>query len=88
MRKMDFNKITTGQLLLMLGLIIIIIPPILVSTAFWNALDFSNSGQIGDTIGGITSPFINSIGAILIFIALSTIIISKTYLTVTHTFFL
>jgi len=31
--------------------------------------DFTNTGQIGDTIGGITAPFINILNAILIYIA-------------------
>ena len=33
------------------------------------ALDFSNSGQIGDTIGGITAPFFNLIAAVLIYLS-------------------
>lgn len=33
---------------------------------FW---DFSNTGQIGDTIGGITAPIINLIGAFLVYIS-------------------
>ncbi len=33
------------------------------------AFDFSESGQIGDTIGGITAPFFNLIAAILIFLS-------------------
>lgn len=32
-------------------------------------LDFTETGQIGDTIGGITAPFINILNAILIYIA-------------------
>ncbi len=31
--------------------------------------DFTETGQIGDTIGGITAPFINILNAILIYIA-------------------
>lgn len=33
------------------------------------AFDFSESGQIGDTIGGITAPFFNLIAAVLIFLS-------------------
>jgi hypothetical protein len=69
MKKLRFEDITLSQLLLILGLIIIIIPPLLVIPTFWGALDFSDTGEIGDTIGGITAPFINGIGAILVFIA-------------------
>lgn len=62
-------SIKTNQLILILGIIILIIPPLLALPAFSSFLNFSNSGQIGDTIGGITSPFINAIGAILVFLA-------------------
>ena len=31
--------------------------------------DFSNTGQVGDTIGGITAPVINLIGAFLVYIS-------------------
>lgn len=31
--------------------------------------DFSNTGQIGDTIGGITAPIINLLGAFLVYIS-------------------
>ncbi|VTP95811.1 hypothetical protein [Sphingobacterium daejeonense] len=33
-------------------------------------LDFTQTGNIGDTIGGITAPIIGLIGAILVFLAL------------------
>lgn len=66
---MDFSKITTKQLLLILGLIILLVPPIFVMPSFLDFFDFSDKGEIGDTIGGLTSPFINAIGAILVFIA-------------------
>lgn len=66
---MSFEKIKTGHLLLILGLCILIFPPILTQTSFLNFFSFSKTGEIGDTIGGITAPFINAIGAILVFIA-------------------
>jgi hypothetical protein len=66
---MNFSKITTKQLLLILGLIILLVPPIFVMPSFLDFFDFSDKGEIGDTIGGLTSPFINAIGAILVFIA-------------------
>jgi hypothetical protein len=37
--------------------------------AFSSDWDFSNKGQIGDTIGGISAPIINLIGAILVFLS-------------------
>lgn len=66
---MDFNKISTKRLILILGLIILIVPPILVRPALFDIFNFSDKGEIGDTIGGLTAPFINAIGAILVFIA-------------------
>jgi hypothetical protein len=33
-------------------------------------LDFTQTGQIGDTIGGITAPMANLLGAILVYLAL------------------
>lgn len=65
---MKYN-IKTSQLILILGIIILAIPPLLTLPAFSNYFNFSLSGQIGDTIGGITSPFINALGAILVFLA-------------------
>lgn len=35
----------------------------------FKSLDLTNTGQIGDTIGGITSPIIGSIGAILVYLS-------------------
>ena len=66
---MSINKITVSQLLIILGLVILVIPPILINNSFFEFFNYSDKGQIGDTIGGITAPFINAIGAILVFIA-------------------
>ena len=45
-------------------------PLILTQPAITEIFDFTNTGTIGDTIGGITAPFINIIGSILVFFAL------------------
>jgi len=37
--------------------------------AKWSAWDFSTTGQIGDTIGGVTAPIINILGAFLVYIS-------------------
>jgi len=37
--------------------------------ALFDVWDFSNTGQIGDTIGGITAPIINLVGAYLVYIS-------------------
>lgn len=52
------------------GLIIVIMPFLLTAEYFHKRFNFSETGQIGDTIGGITAPFLNLIGAFLVFYAL------------------
>jgi hypothetical protein len=66
---MDISKVKTGQLLLIIGIIILFLPPILTRATLIELFDYSDTGQIGDTISGITAPFINAIGAILVFFA-------------------
>tara|TARA_R110000796_G_scaffold252631_1_gene389284 strand:- start:185863 stop:186744 length:882 start_codon:yes stop_codon:yes gene_type:complete len=46
--------------------ILIIFSPIVLST-FNYSLGFSSSGEVGDTIGGITAPFVNLLAAYLVF---------------------
>ncbi|MDC9721645.1 MAG: hypothetical protein PSN34_02575 [Urechidicola sp.] len=54
-----------------IGIFLCIIAPIIATQkAFRESFDFSQTGQIGDTIGGITAPIVNIIGAILVFYAL------------------
>lgn len=38
-------------------------------TQFFTGIDFNTTGQIGDTIGGITAPFINIAAAILVYLS-------------------
>lgn len=56
--------------LLIGGLVILTMPFVLTSQYFHERFNFSETGQIGDTIGGITAPFLNLIGAFLVFYAL------------------
>ena len=56
--------------LLVGGLVILIMPFLLTGHFFHERFNFSETGQIGDTIGGITAPFLNLIGAFLVFYAL------------------
>lgn len=58
-----------GATLLWIGIPLCLITP-LIFTLPSGFVDFSTTGSIGDTIGGITAPFINILGAILIFLAL------------------
>lgn len=56
----------------LLGILLIIFSSLYIFTrpAIWAEFDFSNTGNIGDTIGGITAPIINLFGAFLLYISL------------------
>ena len=58
-----------AQFLLVFGLILILVGPWLFTYPA-NIVDFSKTGSIGDTIGGITAPIVNFLGAILVYLAL------------------
>jgi hypothetical protein len=72
-----------GTILVIIAIIFIIIAPslfsgktfawqesnILINTLFRN-IDFSSTGQIGDTIGGITAPFVGVLSIILLYMTL------------------
>src|SRR5688572_2364388 len=51
------------------GTIFAIIAP-LILTRNWGLISFMNTGQIGDTIGGIATPIVTLIGSVLVFYAL------------------
>jgi uncharacterized membrane protein len=70
-RKEITQILDNAKWLIVIGVVIIIVMPLILTLpAFWKKLDFSNAGQIGDTIGGITAPFLNLIAAFLVFYAL------------------
>lgn len=50
-------------------IIFILFLPYLLTSDSWFGLDFSATGQLGDTIGGILGPFIAIVAAALMFIA-------------------
>lgn len=52
-----------------IGALIIVICFLPYLFTHFSILDFSNTGQIGDTIGGIMSPFVGIIAAVLTFMA-------------------
>lgn len=68
-RILNLEKYTTTQILILIAGIIIVCPIILTLPAIIDLFDFSNKGSIGDTIGGITAPFINGLAAVLVFLA-------------------
>ncbi len=63
--------INNKTILLLIGMILILFATVYIFTrnAFYNEFDLSKSGAIGDTIGGITAPVINLIGAILVYLS-------------------
>lgn len=63
MTKQNFLILLFGIFLIFLAIFLCTRP------ALYESWDLSSSGQIGDTIGGITSPLINLIGAYLVFIS-------------------
>lgn len=54
---------------LCIAFIIIALLPILLTKLPFCIVDFSNTGEVGDTIGGIMGPFIAIAAAILTFLA-------------------
>lgn len=65
------NILGSSKLLLFFGgLVIVTMPFLFTLDAFYEGLDFSATGNIGDTIGGITAPFLSLIGSTLVFFAL------------------
>lgn len=54
---------------LAMALVYLVIPSILTAIKNPFGLDFTSTGQIGDTIGGITSPIIAMVAAFLTFLA-------------------
>jgi hypothetical protein len=59
-----------AKIILATGFISIIVAPFIFTRNGLTFLDFTETGQIGDTIGGITAPFINMAGAILLYYTL------------------
>lgn len=48
---------------------IILVMPFILANKWFYIVDFSQSGQVGDTIGGVMGPFIALIAAFLTFMA-------------------
>ncbi|KJF44050.1 hypothetical protein [Draconibacterium sediminis] len=55
-------------IIICLGALFIVTFPWLLSQHYWK-FDFTETGQIGDTIGGITAPIIGFMSAILIYLS-------------------
>ncbi len=58
-----------SRIWLVVGLILIIITPLIfIAKKYWG-LSYAETGTIGDAIGGITSPIIGLVGAVLVYYA-------------------
>ncbi len=71
------EKLKDWHILLFIAVTILVLPLLLTIPVNWlfknsflqNLFDLSGKGEVGDTIGGITAPFINGLAAFLVFIA-------------------
>ncbi|MEQ9423539.1 MAG: hypothetical protein RJQ09_03910 [Cyclobacteriaceae bacterium] len=61
---LTLDSLKSRALLIVYAVIVLTLPVILTSYSWY---DFTETGQIGDTIGGITAPFIGLISAFLIY---------------------
>jgi hypothetical protein len=59
-----------GLKIIITGALLALIAPMLLTLDF-PLLNFHDTGQIGDTIGGITAPIVSLVGSILIYLALT-----------------
>lgn len=61
--------LTKSRVWLVIGIVLILISPLFFFVARFMNLSYAETGTIGDTIGGITSPITGLIGAILVYYA-------------------
>lgn len=66
--KKQKNRLKQSKIILIIGVILLIFSPYILTRSL-GFISFDQTGQIGDTIGGITSPIANLIGAILVYYA-------------------
>jgi hypothetical protein len=70
-KKSDTDKLIKNGLIICLVLFVLsILAPFVLTEPSISFISFKNTGEIGDTIGGITAPFIGLISAILVYLAL------------------
>jgi hypothetical protein len=63
------QMLTIGTIVLLIGTIVAFLAPYILTRGLLG-VSFAETGQIGDTIGGLTAPFINLLSAILVYLAL------------------
>lgn len=62
-------RLKTGIIYLSIAILLILFLPYLLTRSNFLGFDFSTTGQIGDTIGGLMGPFVAIVAAILTFMA-------------------
>lgn len=62
------NQESKGRNALIIGVFCILVSPWLFTS--FSFIDFTNTGEIGDTIGGISAPITSFLGAYLVYLAL------------------
>ena len=68
---MNDKLIKNAYRIIFIAIVLCILAPItLTQPCFLKLFNYSTTGQIGDTIGGITAPILNLVGSILVFFAL------------------
>ncbi|MDQ6471400.1 putative phage abortive infection protein [Flavobacterium sp. LHD-80] len=63
-------------ILIIIGVIIVALP-LLLTNSYLSIVSFKETGPIGDTIGGITAPFLSLFGSILVYLALKAQIVAN-----------
>jgi hypothetical protein len=66
---MNDKTTRNATIVLAIGIVLILLAPI-VFTQIQGWVSFENTGQIGDTIGGITAPIASLVGSTLVYFAL------------------
>jgi hypothetical protein len=69
------NLLRIAMIVLIIGVIMLVAAPLLFTTSGYFSL--SETGHIGDTIGGITAPISSLVGSVLVFLALKGQIVSN-----------
>ena len=73
------NKlIEKGTVVLFIGIVLVLVFPLILTFEKISLISFKDTGDIGDTIGGITSPITSTIGSILVYFALKSQIDANT----------
>ncbi|XOV91650.1 MAG: hypothetical protein ACFHWX_15730 [Bacteroidota bacterium] len=67
MKSKDNSESWITYLMVIGALLVLVMPWVFTNSDFYRGIDFSNTGQIGDTIGGITAPIIGLLSAFIVF---------------------